>query len=247
MIYVAIISRIYDLTACLFVRSVAFISVSHSGNPPRPGEISLAHQGILFLDELPEFDRKVLETLREPLESGTVHIARAARHAEFPAQFQFIGAMNPCPCGYQGDPSGRCRCTPDQISRYRGKLSGPFLDRIDLIIEVPAVSAEQLADKPDGESSATVRQRVEVASERQQQRQQKANARLSTREVDTLCQPDANGQKLLQQASSRLDLSARAWHRILRVARTIADLAGSEAIGATHVAEAIQYRRFNHG
>ena len=247
MIYVAIISRIYDLTACLFVRSVAFISVSHSGNPPRPGEISLAHQGILFLDELPEFDRKVLETLREPLESGTVHIARAARHAEFPAQFQLIGAMNPCPCGYQGDPSGRCRCTPDQISRYRGKLSGPFLDRIDLIIEVPAVSADQLADKPDGESSATVRQRVEAASTRQQQRQQKPNARLSTKEVDTLCQPDASGQKLLQQASSRLDLSARAWHRILRVARTIADLAGSEAIGAVHVAEAIQYRRFNHG
>ena len=223
------------------------VALVGGGNPPRPGEISLAHQGILFLDELPEFDRKVLETLREPLESGSVHIARAARHAEFPAQFQLIGAMNPCPCGYQGDSSGRCRCTPDQVARYRSKLSGPFLDRIDLIIEVPAVSAEQLADKPDGESSATVRQRVEVASERQQQRQQKPNARLSTKEVDTLCQPDASGQKLLQQASSRLDLSARAWHRILRVARTIADLAGSEAIGATHVAEAIQYRRFNHG
>ncbi len=234
---------IFLLKKVLFLVS-AFLP---SGNPPRPGEISLAHQGILFLDELPEFDRKVLETLREPLESGSVHIARAARHAEFPAQFQLIGAMNPCPCGYQGDPSGRCRCTPDQVARYRGKLSGPFLDRIDLIIEVPAVSAEQLADKPDGETSATVRQRVEAASERQQQRQQKPNARLSTKEVDSLCQPDASGQKLLQQASSRLDLSARAWHRILRVARTIADLAGSETIGAPHVAEAIQYRRFNHG
>ena len=223
------------------------VALVGGGNPPRPGEISLAHQGILFLDELPEFDRKVLETLREPLESGRVHIARAARQAEFPAEFQLVAAMNPCPCGYHGASSGKCRCTLDQIARYRGKLSGPFIDRIDLIIEVPALLAESLAGKTDGESSATVRKRVEQAHNRQHARQQKPNARLSTKEVDTCCQPDAIGSKLLQQATAQLDLSARAWHRILKVARTIADLAASDDIHATHVAEAIQYRRFARG
>lgn len=223
------------------------VALVGGGNPPRPGEISLAHQGILFLDELPEFDRKVLETLREPLESGRIHIARAARHAEFPAEFQLIAAMNPCPCGFHGHGNDKCRCTPDQIARYRGKLSGPFLDRIDLIIEVPALPADALAGQADGESSATVRTRVEAALGRQQARQQKPNARLSTREVDASCQPDEAGGKLLRQATAQLDLSARAWHRILKVARTIADLAGSDTIGATHVAEAIQYRRFARG
>jgi len=223
------------------------VALVGGGNPPRPGEISLAHQGILFLDELPEFDRKVLETLREPLESGRIHIARAARHAEFPAEFQLIAAMNPCPCGFQGHGNGKCRCTPDQIARYRGKLSGPFLDRIDLIIEVPALPSDALAGKADGETSATVRARVETAQARQQVRQQKPNARLSTREVDARCQPDETGNKLLQHATNQLDLSARAWHRILKVARTIADLAGSDTIGAAHVAEAIQYRRFARG
>jgi magnesium chelatase family protein len=223
------------------------VALVGGGNPPRPGEISLAHQGILFLDELPEFDRKVLETLREPLESGRIHIARAARHAEFPAEFQLIAAMNPCPCGFQGHGNDKCRCTPDQIARYRGKLSGPFLDRIDLIIEVPALPSDALAGKADGETSDTVRARVETAQARQQVRQQKPNARLSTREVDASCQPDEAGNKLLQQASNQLDLSARAWHRILKVARTIADLAGSDTIGAAHVAEAIQYRRFARG
>jgi magnesium chelatase family protein len=223
------------------------VALVGGGNPPRPGEISLAHQGILFLDELPEFDRKVLETLREPLESGRIHIARAARHAEFPAEFQLIAAMNPCPCGFQGHGNDKCRCTPDQIARYRGKLSGPFLDRIDLIIEVPALPSDALAGKADGETSATVRARVEAAQARQQGRQQKPNARLSTREVDASCQPDEAGNKLLQQATNQLDLSARAWHRILKVARTIADLAGSDTIGAAHVAEAIQYRRFARG
>ena len=223
------------------------VALVGGGNPPRPGEISLAHCGILFLDELPEFDRKVLETLREPLESGRIHIARAARHAEFPAEFQLIAAMNPCPCGFHGAPEGKCRCTPDQIARYRGKLSGPFLDRIDLIVEVPALPSDALAGKAEGEASAVVRTRVEAAHARQQARQHKPNACLSTPEVDRCCQPDAVGSKLLQQATTQLDLSARAWHRILKVARTIADLAGSDEISAPHVAEAIQYRRFARG
>ncbi|OMG56195.1 ATP-dependent protease [Azonexus hydrophilus] len=218
------------------------VALVGGGNPPRPGEISLAHHGILFLDELPEFDRKVLETLREPLESGRIHIARAARQAEFPAEFQLIAAMNPCPCGYHGE--SRCHCSPEQVARYRGKLSGPFVDRIDLVIEVPALPSEALAGKADGETSAVVRERVAAAWQRQRGRQGKANARLTTREIDAGCQPDAPGAALLQQAASRLGLSARAWHRVLKVARSIADLAGSTDIGAPHIAEAIQYRRF---
>jgi len=218
------------------------VALVGGGNPPRPGEISLAHHGILFLDELPEFDRKVLETLREPLESGRIHIARAARQAEFPAEFQLIAAMNPCPCGYHGE--SRCHCSPEQVARYRGKLSGPFVDRIDLVIEVPALSSEALAGKADGETSAVVRERVAAAWQRQRSRQGKANARLTTREIDAGCQPDAAGTALLQQAASRLGLSARAWHRVLKVARSIADLADCTDIGAPHIAEAIQYRRF---
>ena len=223
------------------------VALVGGGNPPRPGEISLAHKGILFLDELTEFDRKVLETLREPLESGRIHIARAARQAEFPAEFQLVAAMNPCMCGFFGHGNGKCRCTPDQIARYRGKLSGPFLDRIDLLIEVPALPAEALAGQADGETSATVRARVEQAIAIQSTRQQKSNARLSPAEVETRCTPDEAGAKLLKQAMSRLDFSARAWHRILKVARTIADLADSETVRAPHVAEAIQYRRLAGG
>ena len=219
------------------------VALVGGGNPPRPGEISLAHQGVLFLDELPEFDRKVLETLREPLESGRVHIARAARHAEFPAEFQLVAAMNPCPCGYHGHDSGRCRCTPDQIGRYRGKLSGPFLDRIDLLVEVPALPVDALGNGQDGESSATVRQRVVQAQQGQRARQGKANARLTPGEIDAHCALAGTAAALLAQASAKLQLSARAWHRILKVARTIADLADSAHIDVPHVAEAIQYRR----
>ena len=222
------------------------VALVGGGNPPRPGEISLAHQGILFLDELPEFDRKVLESLREPLETGRVHIARAARHAEYPARFQLVAAMNPCPCGYHGDSSRHCRCTPDQIARYRARLSGPFLDRIDLLLEVPALSADELASRSPGESSAAVRPRVAAALARQFERQGKPNALLAGQEVDTHCAPDAAGLALLQKAALRLGLSARAWHRLLRVARTIPDLTASAGVAAPHVAEAIQLRRLPH-
>lgn len=226
--------------------SASAVALVGGGNPPQPGEISLAHEGILFLDELPEFDRKVLETLREPLESGVVHIARAARHASFPARFQLVAAMNPCPCGFCGDPHGRCRCTPDQVARYRGKLSGPFLDRIDLFIEVPALSPEQLSRAAEGESSAQVRQRVEAAWARQQARQGEANARLSGQALDRHCPLAPEALRLLEKAGQQLHLSARAWHRILRLGRTIADLAGAERLESAHVAEAIQYRRLAH-
>lgn len=221
------------------------VALVGGGNPPRPGEISLAHHGILFLDELPEFDRKVLETLREPLETGRIHIARAARQAEFPAEFQLLAAMNPCPCGWLGHANGKCRCTPDQVARYRGKISGPLLDRIDLQIEVPALASEALQGAADGEPSAKVRLRVENALARQQARQGKANARLTAAEIDCFCIPDAAASTLLKQAMARLDLSARAYHRILKVARTIADLAGNADITAAHVAEAVQYRRLS--
>jgi magnesium chelatase family protein len=215
------------------------------GGDPRPGEISLAHNGVLFLDELPEFGRRVLEVLREPLESGRVAISRAARQAEFPARFQLIAAMNPCGCGYLGHYNGRCRCTPDQIARYRSKISGPLLDRIDIQIGVPAVPPEELQRAAQGESSATVRVRVVEAHERALQRQGKANAELTTREIEKHCSPDDNGATLLRQAIGRLMLSARGYYRILKIARTIADLAAEERIASTHVAEAIQYRRLD--
>jgi magnesium chelatase family protein len=221
--------------------SVALVG---GGSDPRPGEISLAHHGVLFLDELPEFDRRVLEVLREPLESGRVAISRAARQAEFPARFQLIAAMNPCPCGYLGHFSARCRCTPDQVARYRGKLSGPLLDRIDVHIEVPALREPELMQVSQGESSGAVRQRVERAYARQLERQGKVNSLLAPRELDQL--PVAEQAiDLLRQAISRLHLSARAYHRILKLARTIADLGGNAGIGAPHIAEAVQYRRLD--
>ena len=219
------------------------IALVGGGSHPRPGEISLAHHGVLFLDELPEFDRKVLEVLREPLESGHITISRAARQADFPAQFQLVAAMNPCPCGYLGHASNRCRCSPDQVLRYRGRISGPLLDRIDLQIEVPALPENELMTPKRGESSATVRDRVERAADRQFERQCKPNCRLEPGEIDQYCVPETAAVALLRQAIERLHLSPRAYHRILKVARTIADLAGCDTIAATHVAEAIQYRR----
>lgn len=223
--------------------SASAAAVVGGGAIPRPGEISLANHGVLFLDELPEFERRVLEALREPLETGSVTVARARRRAEFPARFQLVAAMNPCPCGYSGDPARACRCSPEQVARYRARLSGPLLDRIDLVVEVPALPHAELAAAVPGESSAQVRARVERAHARQLERQGMNNARMPAGQVDALCAPDEGGARLLAQAMERLRLSARGYHRILRVARTLADLAGEARPGAAQVAEAIQYRR----
>jgi magnesium chelatase family protein len=215
------------------------------GNIPRPGEISLAHHGVLFLDELPEFDRDVLEALREPMESGRVAIVRAARQAQFPARFQLVAAMNPCPCGHCGERSGRCRCTPERIARYRGRISGPLADRIDIKLEVPAPREAELLSPVVGEPSSAVRARVIGARRIQMERQGMANALLGPREIDRHCETDRDGDQLLRHALARMLLSARAYHRVLRVARSIADLAGKSRIGAEHIAESIQYRRLD--
>lgn len=220
------------------------VALVGGGSMPRPGEISLAHHGVLFLDELPEFDRHVLEVLREPLESGRISISRAARQVEFPARFQLVAAMNPCPCGYAGDPGGRCRCTPDAIARYRSRISGPLLDRIDLRLDMARVPHAELRDAASGEPSAVVRERVAAAHMRQLERAGKSNAWLSNREVERDCDLSPAEHALLDRAVERLGLSARAYHRVLRVARTIADLAGTARIDADHLSEAIQYRRF---
>jgi magnesium chelatase family protein len=214
-------------------------------NPPQPGEITLAHLGVLFLDELPEFDRHVLENLREPLENGRITISRAALQADFPAACQLIAAMNPCPCGWRGDPGGRCRCTPEVAARYLRKLSGPLLDRIDIQIEIPALSPAELSARKttSGEASGAIARRVEAARERQLLRQRKTNRELSGREVDEVCRPDAEGERLLREAGERFGWSARAYYRVLKVARTIADLAGDAVPSAAQVSEAVQYRR----
>ncbi|HZZ10831.1 MAG TPA: YifB family Mg chelatase-like AAA ATPase [Paraburkholderia sp.] len=214
-------------------------------NPPQPGEITLAHLGVLFLDELPEFDRHVLETLREPLEAGRITISRAALQADFPAACQLIAAMNPCPCGWRGDPNGRCRCTPEIAARYLRKLSGPLLDRIDIQIEIPALTPAELAARSTvvGEGSGTIARRVALARERQLVRQGKTNRELSGREVDAVGRPDSAGEALLREAGERFGWSARAYYRVLKVARTIADLAGASTPSAAQVGEAIQYRR----
>ncbi|MDM3872183.1 YifB family Mg chelatase-like AAA ATPase [Porticoccus sp. W117] len=217
------------------------VALVGGGSQPRPGEISLAHHGVLFLDELPEFPRKALEVMREPLERGEIMIARANRQVAYPSLFQLVAAMNLCPCGHLGD--DRCQCTPDQIRRYKGKISGPLLDRIDLQVQVNALPQGQLTQaKPSGESSATIRQRVIAARSLQLQRNGKANAQLSNKELNNCCQLNQRQRDWLDSAIERLNLSARAYHRILKVARTIADLEESKELSDAHLAEAVGYR-----
>ncbi len=216
------------------------------GSHPRPGEVSLAHNGVLFLDELPEFKKNVLEMLRQPLEDGQVTISRAASTLTYPASFMMVAAMNPCPCGYLGDPQHDCSCTPPMVQRYRTRISGPLLDRIDLHVEVPRVPHKDLADPVDAEPSEEIRNRVNRARQMQLERLKPfgvhANASMQARHIRKFCTLDGEGQKLLEMVTDRLGLSARTYTRILKVARTIADLAGSEAILQPHLAEAIQYR-----
>jgi len=222
------------------------VAMVGGGSHPKPGEISLAHNGVLFLDELPEFDRRVLEVLREPIESGKITVSRAANQADFPARFQLVAAMNPCPCGYLGET--RCHCTEDQVRRYRAKVSGPLMDRIDMLVEVPSVAKSLLRPSTGGnsqETSAEVRARVNAAKQRQLKRAGKANYLLQNKEIEKHCLLKESDYQLVERAINNLGLSARAYHRILKVARTIADLAGSEHIQTNHLTEAIGYRRLD--
>jgi len=216
------------------------------GTVPKPGEVSLAHNGVLFLDELPEFKRNVLEVLRQPLEDANITVSRAIGSINYPASFMLVAAMNPCPCGFFTDPQKECHCTPPQIQRYRSKVSGPLLDRIDIQVEVPALRYQELASRDAGEPSAVIRQRVNAARAIQLQRFQKrgihANAQMGTKEIKRYCAVKEGGEKLLEVAINKLGLSARAYSRILKVGRTIADLEGSEEIQPAHISEAIQYR-----
>jgi magnesium chelatase family protein len=221
------------------------VALVGGGSHPRPGEISLAHNGVLFLDELPEFDRGVLEVLREPLESGHIVISRAARQAEFPARLQLVAAMNPCPCGHLGDLAANCRCTPERIAAYRDRVSGPLLDRIDLHVEVPRVASQELEHAHANEGSEAVAFRVASARALQLERQSCTNARLDGRTVAQGVRADAAAIALLGTAMRRLALSARAYHRVLRVSRTIADLAGSDSVRPEHVAEAVTLRQLD--
>ncbi len=212
---------------------------------PTPGEISLAHNGVLFLDELPEFDRKVLEVLREPLESKKVTVSRASQKAEFPAKFQLIAAMNPCPCGFLGDAKKACKCTPQQVDRYRAKLSGPFLDRIDVQIEVPRVPTEELKNATPSDASKKIKQRVKITQAKQLARQNKLNTDLTPKEVEQYCAIDEMAEKMLFIAMEKFALSTRVYHRLLKVSRTIADMDNCDNINATHISEALSYRFFD--
>ncbi len=220
------------------------VALVGGGSSPKPGEISLAHEGVLFLDELPEFDRRVLEVLREPLESGQICISRASRQVSYPARFQLVAAMNPCPCGYHGDGSGRCHCSPDQVRRYQGRISGPLLDRLDLHVEVSALKQGELtATGRAAESTSQVRERVLRARQRQQQRRGRENSLLTIAELEQDCALSAENRKLMDRALENLRLSARAYHRVLRVARTLADLEGSDQLQRHHLMESLGYRR----
>ncbi len=226
--------------------TISDVALIGGGSYPRPGETSLAHNGVLFLDELPEFKRNVLEVLRQPLEDGEVTIARASLTITYPARFLLVGSMNPCPCGYLGHPTKECTCTPQQIRRYMAKISGPLLDRMDLYIEVPALEYQEMRREGDGESSARIRERVERARQIQERRFAGIgihfNAHMGVKETKEFCQLNGPSHALLEAAVKRFGLSARAYHRILKVARTIADLEGSGKISPAHIAEAIQYR-----
>ena len=230
--------------------SVSAAGLAGGGSVPRPGEISLAHNGVLFLDELPEFRMDALEVLRQPLEDGAVTVSRVAASVSFPSRFMLVCAMNPCKCGWYGHPSGRCRCTPQEVRRYHSRISGPLLDRIDLIVEVPALDYEELKRRKPAEPSAAIKARVDAARAIQRRRfgGERSNAHMDTKDLRQYCALDAEGDRLMKDAFQALGLSARSYDRILRVARTIADLAGSESIGQEHLAEAIQYRSYDfHG
>ena len=227
--------------------TVSAAGLAGGGAVPRPGEISLAHDGVLFLDELPEFRSDVLEVLRQPLEDGIVTVSRVAGSVSFPSRFMLVCAMNPCKCGWYGHPSGRCKCSEAEVHRYHSRISGPLLDRIDLIVEVPALDYEELKRRTPAESSAKIRERVNAAREKQRQRfsdRAMCNARMQGKELRTFCAPDEEGDALLRAAFDTMQLSARSYDRILRVARTIADLEGVDSIRADHIAEAIQYRTY---